>query len=300
MRAFIPGFKVVTTPVEDAVIHAEMGGSGPPLLLLHGYPQTHVAWHRVAPLLAKEFTVIAPDLRGYGDSVGPPADPARDLYSKRTMARDQWLLMQSLGFERFAVAGHDRGARVAHRLALDYPQAVAAFMSLTVIPTPEMWARANMRFGLKAWHWFALAQPHDLPERILAADPAYFLDVALKNMAVRPDAVTPQARAEYHRAFIRPEVRRAMIEDYRAAASIDMERDEADRAAGRQLACPLLVIWEASQYHGKDHTPVDIWRNGWATDVQGLSILNCGHLLMEEAPDEVSAAMLQFLGSHWR
>ncbi|MFP5476222.1 MAG: alpha/beta fold hydrolase [Gammaproteobacteria bacterium] len=291
---FFPGFDVRRFALGDATIHAEVGGSGPPLLLLHGYPQSHVAWHRIAPTLARQFTVVAPDLRGYGDSVGPGGDPLHIRHCKRTLAGDQVTLMHALGFERFAVMGHDRGARVGYRLCLDRPDAVSAFVSLTVIPTETMWQRAGMAFGLKAFHWYLFAQPFDLPERMLRADPGYFLDWALRNAVLKVDAVTPEALAEYHRAFAKESVRHAMVEDYRAAASIDLQHDRDDLAAGRRIACPLQVLWSASTAGAPD--PVETWR-AWADDVEGAAV-DCGHLMAEEAPDEVLRHVLPFLQRH--
>ncbi len=296
-RAFIEGFTVRRADVGDATIHAEIGGSGPPLLLLHGYPQTHVAWHRIAPALAERYTVVAADLRGYGDSEGPSGDPLHTVHSKRAVARDQWKFMQSLGFDRFAVIGHDRGARVAHRLCLDHPDSVAAFVSITVIPTTQMWERVDMAFGMKSWHWFMLAQPFDLPERLLGADPAWFLEWTLRNMVRRFDAVTPEAFAEYRRAFERDSVRHAMIEDYRAAASIDLDHDRQTRESGQRVRCPLHVLWEEGRFVSGP-TPVDIWRDACNAPVSGQT-LACGHLMMEEAPEAVLDAIRPFLELHW-
>ena len=276
------------------MIHAEVGGSGPPLLLLHGYPQTHVAWHRIVPSLAKHFTVIAPDLRGYGDSVGPPGDALHTQYSKRTVALDKLALMQSLGFSRFAVMGHDRGARVGYRMCLDAPQAVNCFVSLTVVPTAEMWSRANMAFGMKAFHWYLFAQPFDLPERLLRSDPSYFLDWTLRNMVMDESAIDSECRAEYHRAFARESVRHAMMEDYRAAASIDLEHDKVDLANGHKVACPVQILWSKSVTASPN--PEEIWRT-WADQVEGATI-DCGHLMAEEAPDEVLERVLPFLKRH--
>ncbi len=297
--AFIEGFTAQHVDVGEARIFAETGGSGPPLLLLHGYPQTHASWHRIAPALARHYTVVAADLRGYGDSSGPPGDPLHAAHSKRAVAGDQVRLMHALGFERFAVAGHDRGARVAHRMCLDHPGQVAAFASITVIPTVDMWERVNMGFGMKSWHWFMLAQPFDLPERLLAADPAYFLDWTLRNMVRRFDAVTPEAQAQYLRAFSRESVRHAMIEDYRAAASIDLEHDAHSRAHGERVRCPVHVLWERGRF-AADRTPLHIWRDAAdeGTDVTG-DALECGHLMMEEAPDAVLASLWPFLRAHW-
>lgn len=291
---FFPGFSVHRVQLEQALIHAEVGGSGPPLLLLHGYPQTHVAWHRIVGRLASHFTVVAPDLRGYGDSTGPAGDPLHLHHSKRAMAQDNLELMQSLGFSSFAVLAHDRGARAAYRLCLDTPGAVNCFTSLTVVPTEEMWKRANMAFGMKAFHWYLLAQPFDLPERLLSAEPDYFLDWTLRNMAKRPNAVTPEALAEYRRAFRGESVRHAMIEDYRAGATVDLEYDREDLKAGRKIACPLQVIWSAAVTSRP--TPAEIWE-GWATQVEG-AIIDCGHLMAEEAPDEVLGLVMPFLLKH--
>lgn len=293
---FGDGFRVAALRIGAVHVHAEVGGSGPALLLLHGYPQTHVAWHRVVPELAKRFTVVAPDLRGYGDSTGPPRDGREDAqshrhYSKRAMAADVLALMRALGFPRFAVLGHDRGARVGYRLCLDHPEAVDRFSSLTVVPTVEMWERAGMAFGLKAWHWYLFAQPYDLPERLLRADPDHFLDWTLQHMVQRQGAVAPSALEEYRRAFARESVRHAMMEDYRAAATFDLEHDRADRAAGRRLVCPMQVVWSASVVSRPN--PQDIWE-GWATQVEGASI-DTGHLMAEEAPDEVLAVVVPFL-----
>ncbi|CAN5771559.1 alpha/beta hydrolase [soil metagenome] len=298
---FGAGFRVQTLSLDDATIHFEVGGNGPPLLLLHGYPQTHVAWHRVAPTLAEHFTVVAPDLRGYGDSLGPQRSAANakdpsghERYAKRVVAQDMLSLMQSLGFAEFAVMGHDRGGRVGYRLAMDHPQAVTCFVSVTVIPTEERWKRADMAFGMKTWHWYMFAQPYDLPERLLRGDPQFFLDWTLDGMLKRKSAITPQALAEYHRAFARESVRHAMMEDYRAGATIDLEHDRADSGAGRRLACPMQIVWNESDKARPN--PQEIWQQ-WADRVEGGTI-DCGHLMAEEAPDELLALVLPFLLRH--
>ncbi|MFT3721415.1 alpha/beta fold hydrolase [Pseudorhodoferax sp.] len=288
---FFSHFRVVDLPLKVSTVHAEVGGNGPPVLLLHGYPQTHVAWHRIASDLAREFTVVAPDLRGYGDSVGPKGGERHVQYSKRAMALDALALMKSLGFENFAVIGHDRGGRVGYRMALDHPGAVRCFSSLTVIPTSDMWERAGMAFGLKAYHWYLFAQPFDLPERLLAADPAYFLRWTLQGMTKSADAVSPLALAEYDRAFARASVRHAMLEDYRAAADIDLEHDRLDIASGRRLQCPVQVLWSEGQT--AQPNPLETWRK-WADQPEGGTVL-AGHLLAEEAPAEVLAWILPFL-----
>ena len=222
------GFERHDIETEDARIASFVGGGGPPLLLLHGYPQTHVAWRWLAPVLARDYTVIATDLRGYGDSCGPQQVDAA-AYSKRTMARDQLAVMRYFGFRRFGLIGHDRGARVGYRLVLDHPGTVEAFVSLTVIPSSEVWARAGKAFGLGAYHWLLFAQPYDLPERLLSADPDYFLDWTLRKMAKDHRCLSDEAVTAYREAFRRPEVRHAMMQDYRAGATIDHEHDLADR-----------------------------------------------------------------------
>jgi haloacetate dehalogenase len=207
------------------------------------------------------------------------------------MAQDMLALMRALGFERFAIAGHDRGGRVAYRLCLDHPEAARCLVSLTVVPTEEMWRRAGMAFGLKAWHWYMLAQPYDLPERLLAAEPAYFLEWTLRNMMHRRESVTPEAMAEYQRAFAQASVRHAMIEDYRAGAFLDPVHDREAREAGRKVECPVQVLWSASA-----PDPLPTWRD-WALQVEGLP-LACGHLMAEEAPQALLDAMLPFLRRH--
>jgi haloacetate dehalogenase len=282
--------------VGDARIAAFVGGEGPPLLLLHGYPQTHVAWHKVAPILAQRYTVVATDLRGYGDSTGPQGDVEHLNYCKRTVANDQLAVMRRLGFARFGLIGHDRGARVAYRLALDHPEAVAAFVSLTVVPSIELWERVDRTFALGAYHWFLFAQPYDLPERLLAGDPDFFLDWALRKMTRFRDRLSPQAVAAYTAAFRRPQVRHAMMEDYRAGAGIDLDHDRADRLAGRKLQCPVQVLWDDSRTVFGE-TPIDVWRR-WADAVEGAPVA-AGHMLAEEAPDEVLAHVLPFLATVW-
>jgi haloacetate dehalogenase len=281
------GFELDRVDVGEAVLRVRHGGSGPPLLLLHGHPQTHVMWHLVAPRLAEELTVVAPDLRGYGESSKPATTADHEPYSKRAMARDAVELMGALGFERFAVAGHDRGARVAYRLALDHPERVERLAVLDVIPTGETWRRADRRFMLSWWHWAFLAQPAPLPETLIAADPEayYFGD---DRSRFHPEAV-----ADYLAAARATETIHAMCEDYRAGATYDFELDEADRAEGRRIACPLLVLWGArNDLEELFGDPLAIWRD-WADDVRGRA-LDCGHYLAEEAPEETYAELRAF------
>jgi haloacetate dehalogenase len=281
------GFATDDVDTGEAVIHLRRGGTGPPVLLLHGYPQTHVMWHLVAPLLARDFTVVAPDLRGYGDSSKPPTTPDHEPYSKRAWARDGVAVMRHHGFDRFAVVGHDRGARCAYRMALDHPDRVARVAVLDVIPTGDMYRRTDMRMALGAWHWFFLPQPYDLPERLLAADPEGFY------FGPRRDLFAPEALAEYERCLRDPRVIHAICEDYRAGATIDFELDERDRGRNA-IGCPLLALWgEAGPLARTD--VLETWR-AWAHDVRGAA-LPCGHHLPEEAPQETYAALRDFLAA---
>lgn len=284
------GFRQVEVETSEARLSAVIGGSGEPVLLVHGYPQTKAAWHRVAGPLADRYMVIAVDLPGYGDSriVGAPADPG----SKRWIGAQLHEMMAALGHNRYAVVGHDRGARAAYRMALDMPEAVTALASLTVVPTSDVWPGADKKFGMGAFHWFMLAQPFDLPERLLAADPDYFLDLTLTKMAGSLDNLHPTALAEYRRAFRDPAVRHGMCEDYRAGAGIDERHDLEDRNRGRKIDCPVLVLWEEGKTFG-GRVPLDIWQD-WAGDVSGRG-LGGGHLLAERAADDVLADLLPFL-----
>jgi haloacetate dehalogenase len=281
------GFTRSSVDTGEATICVRSGGSGPPLLLLHGYPQTHVMWHLIAPRLARDFSVVAMDLRGYGDSSKPPTTPDHEPYSKRAMARDAVAVMRHLGFERFAVAGHDRGGRVAYRLALDDPQRVTKIATLDIIPTGEHFRRADMTFGMGYWHWFFLAQPYPLPEKLLSADPGWFL----QGRPNRANVHTPEALAEYLRCFRDPDNIHASCEDYRAGATYDFALDEADRGK-RKIAAPLLALWAQQGQVGKWYDVIGIWRD-WADDVRGHAI-DSGHFMAEEAPDATYEALRAF------
>lgn len=286
----LASFRTKRIRAADVTLNVAVGGAGPPLLLLHGYPQTHAMWHKIAPALAADFTVIAPDLRGYGDSDKPPGDPEHATYSKRAMARDVAGLMSILGFERFAVAGHDRGARVTHRLCLDYPERITRAAVLDIAPTYTMFATADKEFGEAYYHWFFLSQPYDLPERLIGADPEYYLRAKIARWSRNPGVFTEAALGEYLRGFRDPATIHATCEDYRAAASIDLVHDAADLE--RRIACPLLVLWGAKSFIGKKYDVLAVWRER-AADVRGRG-LPCGHYLAEEAPEETYVELRRF------
>lgn len=283
------GFRPLETETSQVRFAGVVGGAGPAVLLLHGYPQTHLAWRHVAPDLAAAYTVIVPDLPGYGASRAVQ-DSRR--WTKRRVAGALLELMTTLGHERFAIVGHDRGARAGYRLALDHPAGVLGFASLTVVPTLDAWAGVDKGFAMGAFHWFLLAQPFDLPERLLAADPDAFIDQALAKMAGGLDRLEPDVLDAYRLAFRDPAVRHAICEDYRAAAEEDAEHDAADRSAGRKLACPVLVLWP-EQGRPRPETPLEIWRR-WASDVAGRPISG-GHLQPELSSGEVLDELRPFL-----
>ena len=290
-----PGFaerRIETAP--GIQIHARVGGSGPPLLLLHGYPQTHVAWHKVASALAEHCTLVIADLRGYGASSAPPGDAEHTTYSKRAMAEDCLALMRALGHTHFMVAGHDRGARVAYRLALDHPEAVSALIPIDIIPTAEVWRRTTAESMLKSYHWAFLAQPKPMPETLISGDPVYYLEHTLRSWAKSRDLSPFSVEALTHyRALLRDPARvHAVCEDYRAGATIDRRLDEADLIAGRRIACPTFVLW-ARSYLGSD--PLDAWRD-WCPNVAGASV-DSGHFIVEENPRDSIAALVPFLQS---
>ncbi len=283
------GFATRRVAVTGTEIHLVIGGAGPPLLLLHGYPQTHVIWHQIAPGLARDFTVVAPDLRGYGDSGKPEGGADHAAYAKRTMARDQVEMMAALGFDRFAMVGHDRGARVGHRLALDHPERVTRLALLDIVPTLDFYRTINQRTATAYYHWFFLIQPADFPERLIGGDPDGYLDWQFSRLGGR--GITPEARAEYARCFRDPRTIHATCEDYRAAASIDLAHDESDRE--RRIACPLLVLWGSAGVVGRNFDVLAMWRDRAAT-LDGRA-LDCGHYLPEEAPAETETAIRGFL-----
>lgn len=284
-----PGFEPLIADCHDVQFAGAAGGKGPAVVLLHGYPETHLAWRHVAPSLLAKYTVVVPDLPGYGAS---RATQDGKRWTKRRVAASVVALMTVLGHESFAVVGHDRGARVGYRLALDYPSRVRAFVSLTVIPTLDVWTTVDRSFAMGAFHWFMLAQPFDLPERLLASDPDAFIDRTLTRMAGDLDRLEPDVLDAYRAAFRDPAVRHAMCEDYRAAVDEDSEHDADDRAARRKLACPVLVLWPEGR-PSDSPTPIEVWRR-WAADVSGRGI-GGGHLQPELSAAEVLAELQPFL-----
>ncbi|SCW78111.1 MULTISPECIES: alpha/beta fold hydrolase [unclassified Pseudomonas] len=287
---FFPGFRPLEVMAGGVQFAGAIGGEGLPVLLLHGYPQTHIAWRRIAPELAKNHTVIIPDLPGYGSSQPLETTPR---WTKRRVGDALVALMDALGYRRFTVVGHDRGARAGYRLVLDHPDSVTAFASLTVVPTLDAMASMDFRAATKAFHWFLFAQKADLPERLLAADPDAFINAALAQMTEGRGFIEATAMEAYRAAFRNPSVRHAILEDYRAAMDEDLAQDAADFAAGRKIHCPVLVLWPDAEHTKGRPTPADIWRR-WATDVSGTST-GGGHLQPEDTPAQVLAALKPFL-----
>lgn len=284
-----PGSTNSSLSTREVVINICHGGDGPPVLLLHGYPQTHMMWHRVAPALAERFKVVCPDLRGYGDSQKPVGGGDHSAYSKRVMAFDQVEVMRRLGFERFAVIGHDRGARVALRLALDHPAAVSHLGVLDIVPTNTIYGTIDQEHATIVWRYFFLIQPHDLPERMIAGDPGWYLRWTLDEWCGTPGALDGRAVAEYERCFDDATIH-ASCEDYRAGASIDLAHDRAD--ADRAVGCPTLVLWSSTGI-GSAYDVPGVWR-ARSPRLHGQA-LDCGHFVAEERPHETIAALLPFL-----
>ncbi len=277
----------------DVTLQVRIGGSGPPLLLLHGYPQTHVMWHKVAPDLASHFTVICPDMRGYGDSDAPASDSLHLPYAKRTVAQELVALMSHLGFDNFMAAGHDRGGRVLHRLLLDHPDRVSRAAMLDIVPTRHIFETINQQMATIYEHWFFLIQPGGFPERLIGKDSDYYLKTKLHRWSADPSTFTPAAMAEYLRCFRRPAVIHGTCEDYRAAASIDLETDRAN--LNQKVECPLLVLWGKKGAMEKHYDVLQVWR-GYAAQIWGKA-LPCGHFLPEEAPTETVQALLDFFAA---
>jgi len=290
-----PGFDRHHVPVDEGVtLFARTGGQGPALLLLHGHPQTHAIWHRVAPVLARHFHLVLADLRGYGASDKPPGDADHGNYSKRVMARDLLRLMRRLGHARFAVLAHDRGARVAHRLGMDHPGAVERLALLDIAPTLAMYEQTTREFASAYWHWFFLIQGAPLPERLITADPGAYLRDVMGRRSAGLAPFDPRALAAYQAALAQPGAAHGLCEDYRASAGIDLEHDREDRAAQRRLSMPLLALWGEQGVVHRCFKPLAEWRRV-ADDVRG-GPLPCGHYIAEEAPEALLAALAPFLG----
>lgn len=287
---FGDNFNNIQIKTGGAEINLVHGGSGNPLLLLHSYPQTHVIWHQIAPRLAHSFHVICPDLRGYGDSSKPPSTPDHYPYSKRAMAQDMVEVMASLGYSEFLVAGHDRGARVTHRMALDYPERIKKACVMDIAPTHHMFKTTDQHFATSYYHWFFLIQPDGLPEHMINADPAYYLTEKLKRWSAPGAVFADEAVAEYVRCFSRPESIHASCEDYRAAASIDLVHDEEDM--DKKVECPLLVLWSAKGFVDRTYDVLRVWHE-CAEQIEGRT-LDCGHFLPEESPAAVCDELLRF------
>ena len=286
------GFVREDVRVGDVTIHLRRGGKGPALLLLHGNPLTHVMWHKIAPRLAEHFTVIASDLRGYGDSSKPAGGGDHGAYSFRTLANDQVALMKHFGHDQWFVAGHDRGGRVAHRMALDHPRHVAKVAFLDIVPTLHMLSNIPLKWAVDSYHWFFMAQPHDYPEKMIEA---YGFERYIRRKLDKPgvglSAFTPEAMAEYIRCCNAENIH-AVCEDYRAAVSIDLVHDRADADAGRKIGMPMLVLWGERSHVNRSYKPIEAW-NARATDVRG-KMLPCGHYPAEQVPDETYGELAAF------
>ena len=285
------GFDELQIETSGATINLVKGGSGPPLLMLHGYPQSHVMWHKIAPRLAEDFTVVAPDLRGYGDSSKPHGDPEHLIYSKREMARDQAEVMTQLGFDTFLLVGHDRGARVSHRLTKDHSDRVLKLATLDIIPTHKMFQIVNKEMATNTYHWFFLIQPYDFPERMIGGAADYFIRTRFTRGANAETIFPSEAVEQYVRCFCDPGTIHATCEDYRAGASIDLVHDEAD--FDNKVTCPMLALWSETGYVGRTQNVLEVWSE-YATNVRGFS-LPAGHFLAEELPDATYEAIVGFL-----
>lgn len=293
MIDLFPQFDSTLLAVNGVQIKVRTGGSGPPLLLLHGHPQTHVIWHRIAPILAKTHTVVMTDLRGYGDSSKPQGDPDHGNYAKRTMALDQLAVMQHLGFNAFDVLAHDRGARVAHRLALDHPQAVHRMVLLDIAPTLAMYGQTSEAFARAYWHWFFLIQPAPMPERLIQADPGAYVREVMGRRSAGLTPFDPRAIEEYARCLALPGAAHCLCEDYRASAGIDLMHDRTDIENQNNLKMPLLILWGRDGVVNQCFKPLEEWQKV-AINVQGQA-LPCGHYIAEEAPELLLKHVQDFL-----
>jgi haloacetate dehalogenase len=285
------GFRTERIKTDGAEIHVAIGGKGPPLLLIHGNPLTHVSWHKIAPSLAESFTVIAPDLRGYGDSAKPDGGPEHENYTFRAMGDDNIAVMKALGFDRFGVAGHDRGARVAFRMALDHPEKVTRLVALDIVPTWHLLSNITLGWGMESYHWFFMAQKAPFPEKLICSDLDYYMSYKLNKKGVGLEIFTPEAMAEYRRCAT-PEQIHTVCEDYRATVTLDYRMDEADFRQKKQITCPVLVLWGSNSHVGRHLEPVKAWQP-WAPDFRGWAIPT-GHYPAEHRPDLVYPALWNF------
>jgi haloacetate dehalogenase len=290
------GFTRTEIKTSGATIVTVHGGKGPPVLLMHGNPFTHLSWHKIAPRLAQEFTVVATDLRGYGDSSKPPGGDDHSGYSFRAMAQDQVEVMAQLGFKSFMAAGHDRGARVLHRMCLDHPDTVERAAILDIIPQHYLFNNVTQAWATYAYHWFFMIQPYDMPERLMSADPDFYITKKLGKTKAGLSFFGKGALEEYKRCFRNPATVHAMCEDYRATAGVDLAMDTADMAAGKTVRCPALILWGATGAVGRLHKPAEIWPR-YAADIRGAKALPCGHYLSEEAPEETYSELRAFFSS---
>jgi haloacetate dehalogenase len=292
---FFENFTKTEIKTSGARIVTVHGGKGPPLLLMHGNPFSHLSWQKFAPRLAQEFTVVATDLRGYGDSEKPPGGDDHSGYSFRAMAQDQIEVMAALGYDRFYAAGHDRGARVLHRMCLDHPEKVARAAIIDIMPQHHLFNHVTQSWATFSWHWFFMIQPYDFPEHLMSADPDFFIEKKLAKTKQGLSFFDPAALAEYKRYMRNPATVHAMCEDYRATATVDLAMDTKDFAAGRKISCPVLLLWGATGGVGRNHNPGpgEIWQH-YATDIRRAVALPSGHYCSEEAPEETYRELREF------
>lgn len=292
----LEGFKTETVQTAGANIVVAHGGKGPPLLLMHGNPFTHVSWHKVAPRLAERFTVVLPDLRGYGDSSKPTGGGDHMEYSFRAMADDQVEVMKKLGFDSYYAGGHDRGARVLHRMCLDHPKNVAKAAFVDMLPQHHLLNNVSLSWGKFSWHWFFMIQPEPLPEKLMGYDPEFFIRYKLSKTKQGTSFFDPEALAEYIRCIRNPATIHAMCEDYRATVSVDLDMDTKDYDAGKRVDCPVLLLWGANGGVGRNHNAREVWSH-YASNIVDAQAVPSGHYVQEECPDETFAAMNSFFNA---
>jgi len=296
MSELLPGFKQARVKTDGAEIALSYGGDGPPLLLMHGNPFTHVCWHKIAPRLAREFTVVLPDLRGYGDSSKPDGGPDHSAYSFRSMAQDQIEVMRHLGFEKFHAGGHDRGARVLHRLCLDQPDAVTRAAFMDMLPQHHLLNNVTRGWGIFSWHWFFMVQPNPMPETMISADPEFYLRRKLSKTAQGTGFFDSRALAEYIRCIKDPRTVYGMCEDYRATFGVDLDMDTADFKDERKITCPAMILWGEKGGVGRNHDAASVWSR-YATRIERAATVPSGHYLQDECPDETYAELRNFFAT---